>query len=244
MTTPPSSEVPDQSLFSRAIGIITSPGSTFQAVVRYPRPAAILFLTCLVVGLATGLPQLTARGQQAALDAQVQQIERFTGNPVTPEQYTAMESRAQYGAYFAMGGVFVFMPVFCLIIAGILWVIFNAILGGTAAFKQVLAIVTHSQVIGALGAVVGAPIQLMQETQSMAGPFNLGALAPMLESGSFGANFLGALSLFAIWQSIVSAIGLAVLYRRKTGPIAVGLLLFYAGLMAVVTLASSSFAGR
>ena len=95
MPSATSVEVPDKSLLARAIGIITSPGSTFQTVVRFPRPASILLLTCLVIGLATGLPQFTARGQQVALDSQVQQIERFTGRAVTPEQYTAMEGRAK-----------------------------------------------------------------------------------------------------------------------------------------------------
>jgi len=240
----PSTDVPDLSLFARAIGVITSPGSTFQTVARFPRPASILLLVCLVIGLATGLPQFTARGQQMALDAQVQQIEGLTGQPVTPEMYTAMEGRARYGGYTAILGVLIVLPIVCLLITAVLWVIFNTIMGGTATFKHVLAVVTHSQVIGALGAAIGAPIQYMQGMQTMAGPFNLGAVAPMLEPGSFPANLLGALSIFGVWQTVVAAIGLAVLYRRKTTPIAIGLLVVYVGLMGLVTLVFSSFGGR
>ena len=244
MTEAASAETPDKGLFARTIGIITSPGATFRTVVRYPRPASILLLICLVIGLTTGIPQFTARGRQMVLDAQVQQIEKFTGKPVTPEMYAGMERRAAYGPYITMGSVFIALPVFSMLIASVFWFVFNALLGGAATFKQVLAVVTHSQVIGALGALIGAPIQYMLENQNSAGPFNLGALAPMLESGSFGANFLGAISVFTIWQVIVSAIGLGVLYRRKTSGIAIGLLSAYAGLTALITFAISSFAGR
>ncbi len=164
-------------VLSRAIGIIVSPGATYKEVLRSPRPVGILLLCCLVIAMATGLPQFTERGQQAALDMNVQNIERFTGRPVTPEMYTQMERQAAYGGYFAFVGVFVMMPVMSLIFTGVLWVVFNAILGGTATFKSVLTVVTHSQVIGALGAVAAAPIQYLQGTQNMAGPFNFGALA-------------------------------------------------------------------
>ncbi len=58
-------------------------------------------------------------------------------------------------------------------------------MGGMATFKQVLAIVTHSQVIGALGLVAALPIYILGSgAMTMSGPFNLGALAPMLEEGS------------------------------------------------------------
>src|SRR3990172_2732977 len=83
-----------------------------------------------------------------------------------------------------LAGTFVFLPIASLFFAAVYWAIFNTIMGGTATFKQVLAVVTHSQVIGALGMLAGLPIQLMRGTMTMAGPFNLGALAPMLEEGS------------------------------------------------------------
>ena len=40
-------------VFSRAIGIIFSPGATYREALQVPRPAGILFLCCLVIALAT-----------------------------------------------------------------------------------------------------------------------------------------------------------------------------------------------
>jgi hypothetical protein len=113
---------------------------------------------------------------------------------------------------------------------------FNAILGGTATFKQVLGIVTHSQVIMALGALVSAPIQYAQDVATPAGPFNLGVLAPMLDPDGFAASLLGMLSVFQLWSVIVSAIGLAALYHRRLRNVAIVLL-------AVHVLITAGFAG-
>jgi len=72
---------------------------------------------------------------------------------------------------------------------------------------------------------------------------NLGALLPMLPEKSFGANLLGTIDLFLVWYFIVLAIGLAVLYRRRTQPIAISLLSFYAVIAIVVALFKSRGGG-
>jgi hypothetical protein len=222
---------PDQGVLARAIGVITAPRRTFEGIVQNPRPVAILLLTTLVIALATSLPQFTERGRQAALDMQVQQVEKFTGQPVSDEQYTLMQRNMKYGAYFAPIAIFVFTPVVVLIFTGLYFVVFNVILGGTATFKQALGILTHSSVITALGVALGAPLMYMKGTMSTMGPFNLGALLPMLDEKSYLVQFLGFIDPFRVWGIIVTAIGFSVLYRRKAGSIATVLLILY-GLIA------------
>jgi hypothetical protein len=219
--------LPDKGVISRAVGIIVSPAETFRTVIAQPRPAIILILVCLVFAVATTVPQLSERGRQSVLDAQVQAIERSTHQPITPDRYAAIEKFSHYTAIATAVSTFVTIPIVCLLLAAVFWALFNAILGGTASFKQVVAIVTHSQVIPALGAVLGAPLVWMNGMQSMAGPFNLGALAPMLDQDSHLLTFLRATSVFSLWQIVVTAIGLGVLYRRRPAAIAVALLLVY-----------------
>ena len=103
--------------------------------------------------------------------------------------------------------------------------------------------VTHSQVIGALGILIGAPIQLYQGTMSMGGPFNLAVLVPMLEEGSFLSRFLGFVNVFTIWGLIVLAMGLAVLYRRKTLNIAIALIAVFCLISGVVIAAFGRLMG-
>ncbi len=241
MTTPDTPAHAEQGLLTRAIGVIFSPAATFQAVVQSPRPAGILLLVCLAMGLAAGLPQFTERGRRASLEMQIQGIERFTGQPASAEMYAQMEARAKYSPYLAVGATFVFLPVVSILFAGLYWFFFNVVLGGTAVFKQVLGIVTHANVIAALGAVLGAPIQMTQDVLAPAGPFNLGALAPMLDPNSALAAFLGAVTFFTLWQVVVTGIGLGVLYRRGSFGIIVGLLIFSLALTAVFSVGMTSF---
>lgn len=226
MTEAAAAPAQSQSLVSRAIGVVTSPKATFQGVVATPKPFGILFLVAIIIAIAQGAPQFTASGRQAAMDAQVKAIEQ-SGQTVTPEMQTRLESMGRYTPYFAIVGSLIVLPIISLIMAGLYWGIFNTVLGGTAAFKQVLAIVTHSQVIGALGVLIGAPIQYLQGTVTMGGPFNLGALAPMLEPTSQLSRVLSSISVFSLWGIFVTAIGLAVLYRRKTTGIAIALLAIF-----------------
>jgi hypothetical protein len=235
--------VPDQGTLARAVGIIVSPGQTFRAVVQSPRPVIMLLLVAVVIGLATALPQLTERGRQAALDMQVQQTERLMG-PITPEMYAGMAERMKYGAYITFASTFVILPIMTLLLTAVFWFVFNAVLGGTATFKQVLGVNTHAQVIGALGAVLGAPVMYMQDSFTQAGPFTLSALAGMVEPGSFLANFLGGIGIFQIWGLIVTAIGLGILYRRKTTGIAITLIVVYMVIVAGFAAFFSSLGAR
>jgi hypothetical protein len=62
----------------------------------------------------------------------------------------------------------------------------------------------------------------------------------MLSETSFAAHLLGTIDLFLIWYLFILAIGLGVLYRRRTQPIEISLLSLY----AVIALAIAVFKSR
>lgn len=235
---------PSPGLFSRVVGVIFSPKATFDRIVRAPKVLGTVLVVGLAIGLSQTLPQLTEAGRQAAIDAQVQQIERFTGRPVSDEVYAGLERSAPYRGYAMLAFTPVGVAVSVLFFAGIYFVIFNVVLGGTATFKQVASITAHGSVISALGAVLGAPVQYFQGAVSPFGPFTLGALLPMLDETSFLARFLGFVSVFSIWGTVVTAIGFAVLYRRKTANIAIGLFALTALFAAIGATVMGIFSAR
>ena len=241
-TTP---AAPDPGLFARFIGVITSPKATFQAVVANPKPIGILFLVAVVMSVFTAGMQYTEVGRQSALDMQVSAMERF-GMTVTDEMYARMEQqvRSPLSGVWTVISQFVFLPLMALFFAALFWAIFNALLGGSARFKQVLAVVTHSMVIMALGVALTIPVQLLQGQMTYTGPFNLGVLVPMMDENSFVARFLSWMNLFTLWQTFVTAIGLGVLYKRRTTPIAVTLIGIYVVIVALVVTAFSAFMRR
>ncbi len=232
-------------LFARAIGVITSPAATFADVVREPRPAAILLIVALVIAVAATVPQMTEKGRQAVLDTQVQTMERLMG-PLDDEVYAQLEAQSHSNTrhIYSVVGTLIWLPLMATFFTALLWGLFNVLMGGGATFKQVLGVVTHSMVIMAVGALVAAPIQMMQTTFSLTGPFNLGALVPMLDPESFISRFLRFTSAITIWQMIVLAIGLGVLYKRKSTGIAIGLLAAYGLLVALGVAVFSAFMGR
>jgi hypothetical protein len=227
-------------LLSRFVGIITSPRATFERVAAHPRWFGMFALTTAIVLVCTAGPMFTEWGRQAALDQQVQVMESFGAN-VTDEAYAAMERNMRIAPYTTAAGILIMTPVFLLLICGILYAIFNAAMGGTATFKQLLAVGVHAGVISSLAQLFAAPLNYARG--SMSSSTNLAVLLPMLDENSFLSQFLGMIDLFMVWYVLVLAIGLAVLYRRRTQPIAISLFAVYGVIAIVVVLVKSSFGG-
>ena len=239
-TTPPIGSTPaPRSLVSRFIGIITAPRTTFETVVAHPKWLGMLVVTTLIVAACTTLPMTTEAGREALLETQVRQMESF-GMQVTDQMYDQMRGRIGIAPYTTAAGVIVMSPIIVALLAGVLYAIFNAAMGGTATFKQVYAVVAHAGVISALGQLFTGPLNYFRG--SMQSATNLSVLLPMLPDGSFAARFAGAIDLFVIWWVFVLSVGIAVLYRRRTQPIALSLFAVY-GVIALTVAAVMSRLG-
>lgn len=223
-----------KSLASRFIGILTAPGETYRSVVAHPKWLGMLVLTTLIMAVCTSLPMMTEEGQQAAVDAQVRQMESM-GRQVNDQMYEGLQRSRGFMPYMTAGGVVVMGPLMAAIMAGILFAIFNAGMGGEASYKQVFTVLVHASVISAAGQLFTGPLNYFRGQVTSA--TNLAVMLPMLEEGSFFARLAGMIDLFVIWWLVVLSIGLAVLYRRRTQPIAITLFAIY----AVIALGFSAF---
>jgi hypothetical protein len=227
-------------LVARFFGVITSPKETFQSVVPVPKWLGMLAVTTVIVAFFAALPLTTEAGRQSAIDQQVQSMKSF-GFEVNDEMYAQLEKRSQMMPYTTAGSVLFITPIFAVIIAGILFAIFNAALGGEASFKQVFTVLVHAGAISALSTVFSGIVNYFKGGVGSAA--NLGALLPMLPEDSFVANLLGTVDVFLVWYVIVLAMGLAVLYRRRTQPIAISLLAVYAVIGIVIAIVKSRAGG-
>jgi hypothetical protein len=208
-------------VFARFAGVITSPKATFQSVVAHPRVLGILAIICVISAISLGWFFSTQVGQDAWLNSMIER----GGPQMNDQQIAAMEKMAPMVGYFAIGQALIGVPIIMVLIAGLLYAIFNAAMGGTATFKQVFAVVAHAWVIPAASALFTLPLAYAKG--SMTSSTSLAVLLPMIEDSSFLGKFLGAIDFFMIWTVIVLAIGLAVLYRRKTQSIATTLFVIY-----------------
>jgi len=215
-----------KSLPARFVGVLVAPRATYAAVAAHPRWLGI-FLTVFVISAtaSTGL-LMTDVGRNAVLDQQM------AARPMTQAQIDAMEKIAPYFVYLAPVFQLLGLAIGSLVIAGVAFAVFNAMLGGDATFKQVFAIVAHSGVVLATLSIFTTPLAYVRETLS--GTTNLAVFFPFLDETSFAAKLLGSIDLIVIWWLLSIAIGLGVLYRKRTGPIATTMFALYAAIALVI----------
>lgn len=227
-------------LVSRAFGVIFAPKRTYAEVVRRPRVLGALVLSVLVIAGGTGLFVSSEIGRQSVIDMQTRQAETL-GRPMTDAQLQNLERVAPYFAAFTAVSQIVFIPVMAFFIAGVVYALFTAILGGDGTYKQTLAVVAHATFVLVLAQFFILPLDYFRE--SLTSPTSLAVFFPFLEENSMLTRFLSALDLVYIWWFTSLAIGLGVLYKRRTGPIALGLLAVYIVIALLVAVVRSALSG-
>jgi hypothetical protein len=217
-------------LLARMAGVIFSPRETFAAVVARPRWFGVLAISVVIVAAATFFLLSTETGKQQALDQNVRTLEAF-GQTVTDEMYAQIERGIENARYTGAASVLVVTPLFMALSAGLMHVIFGMVGGGNGTFKQVYAIVAHCAVITAIQQIFTVSLTIARGEPAGA---NLGVFVPMLDETSFVLKFLEAIDLFIVWSTFVTAIGLSVLYKRRTSSIATVLFGIYAVIALII----------
>ena len=220
---------PRLSLPARFVGVITSPKETFESIVAHPEWFGMMALVALALAALIGGFMFTTVGQNAWLEQ--------ASKGASDQQYESFLRISKYLGYGTVAYMIVAIPLLTVIVSGILLAAFNAT-GGDATFKQVLNVVTHAGAVGVLGQLFTVPVNYAREKMTSA--TNLTVLLPMIDEQSFLGRLLSMVDLFIIWWLIVLAIGLGVLYRRRTQPIAMTLF----GLYAAIALAAAAVMSR
>jgi Yip1 domain len=215
---------PAKGLLSRVVGVLTSPRDTYADIVARPRWFGLAAIILAFAVIPSSVLMSTEVGQRALLDEQVQTIEAF-GRTVTDQQYQLLQRYASFGPYLAAVNTLIVLPLAALAVAGILLAVFNGLMGDTARFAQVFAVVVGSGAVVVLWGLFSAPLDYARETLSS--PTSLNAVLPFFEDNTFAARLLGSIDLFIVWWMVSLSIGMGVLYKRRTAPIAATLLGVY-----------------
>jgi hypothetical protein len=196
------------SLVQRFTGVLTSPKATFESVVSFPFWFDVFAISLVVSLIVTTWFFWSPVGQTAFVE------QMRTQNPaVTAEQ---AEGIAKFMKFVIPGAVPIVGSIFLFGGAGLLLGVF-AITGGSASYKQVLAVLAHAGVVSTVAQVFLTITNYLRG--SLVSITSLAGLASAFDEHSFMAGFLGAIDLWWFWYFMVLAIGLGVLYRRRTGPI-------------------------
>jgi hypothetical protein len=214
-------------LLQRIVGVIFSPRATYQAIAARPVVLGALLVVILLGGGVTywlmgseaGRQMMTAMAEEQIRNAEAQ------GQTISPEN---RKTQLMVMQYIGIGGAIaqvVFTPAMIAVLAAVLMAVMNALSGIKASFRQLFAVVTHAWIIPGLTGFVTTPLMLAK--QELSSPSTVGALLPMLPDDSFPKYFLGAIDFVWIWFLANLAIGVAVLYKQKTGPVATTFFVIY-----------------
>jgi hypothetical protein len=228
-------------LLQRMAGVIFSPRATYQAIAKRPvilGPMAVVLVLSgggayWLMNSETGQRMLTAGFEQQMRD------DEANGRTISPEERQRTRMIIQVIGKVSAVAAVVVIPVLIAILAAILMAVLNALYGGEASYRHVYSVVTHSWFIFGITGLVTTP--LMVAKQEVSSPSTVAALLPMLPADSFVTHFLGAIDFVWIWVLTNLAIGLAVLYKRRTGPLATSLLVTYGVIALVIATARSVF---
>ncbi len=199
------------SLAQRFIGMFTAPRTVLDDLQGSPRVLGAL-LVVVLLAIVTGvlLTDVILADQEAQMargdttEEQIQQFEDFRGvsKIITP-------------LFWGFGYL---IPVF--LVAGVLLLIGNVVLGGDATYKQFLSGMAHIGFISVAQFAVLVPLALSAGTMDVA--TSLAALLP--RGGEKGVlHFaLAQIDLFEIWRLVLSVMAVSVFARVPTQRAAVG----------------------
>ncbi|MHB8079210.1 MAG: Yip1 family protein [Candidatus Krumholzibacteriia bacterium] len=205
---------PEPGLFSRLIAVFVAPGRAMEAVKVSPRWLVPGLVIMAVMALFAGLTATISGPEQVEM-----MKETKFGRMMSAEQLQAAEEQAlnpgpaKRIASTVSAAAFGWIAVF---VAGLVFLLFGRLAGGTGTFRQVMGVVFWAGLISyGLGTLVKLPLVLAKHSV-MEVSTGLGAFAPG-DPLSLGYQLLGIFDLFSIWAVAVMVIGFEKIHGFARG---------------------------
>jgi len=139
----------------------------------------------------------------------IQENERFTEEQkeMIIERVGSAEHPPVYQLAFAPVGVIVYL----FLISGVLFFVFNVLLGGDSSFKRVLSVFSYSALIAIPKSIVHLPLAFAKQTANI--QTSLAIFLSPDDKGTFLYRVLGGFDVFTLWQVLLISLGLGVMYN-------------------------------
>lgn len=211
----------EDSSFGRLIGVLVSPGKTFQSIAARPTWGAALAALLLAV-TALGFVTASRTDYRDVMTRSVAESGREVPADALERQISFMEKA---GPWFSLAGSVVLI-VLTLFSALLYWMAFK-LLGGDFSYKSGLSVVLHAGMPVVVSILLSLPVVLSRGRLGYedvkSGSFlqsNLAFLAPEGSKAWVTALYASA-DFFAIWSLILSVIGFKAVSRLSTQAVAV-----------------------
>ena len=227
-----------RSLPVRIVQVFVSPAALFDALRRQP---AWMGATLALIGLSIALQFLTPVivPEEILRRAAEARIADFIPAGADPEVLEQQVDAAVTPGVVAVVGTIIGTPIVLSLIAGLLLIAFNVILGGEASFKQLLSAAAHAMYIGTAGGVVSIGLMAVGAEIVTLSP---GLFLPEMEG--FIGRFLNGINVFSVWTCGVLGVAVSRFYPGRS--VAAGttyLLALYLIFVAAIAVFSGLLAG-
>jgi len=191
--------------FSRIVGIFFEPKKVFSFLNSKPTwfPAFILILIIAIIIAEIILPQNLLLQKEI-----VSQSPRLSSSPEILEKMTEITTGKRIST--VVGAIFENF-IGLILLTSLVYFFCNILLGGESSYKRVLSVVTYTSFIPTFGAILKAPLILAKNSADV--QTSLGLLMPGGDFTKIRYMLLSALDIFSIWQIILIALGMTVLYK-------------------------------
>jgi hypothetical protein len=218
--TPSPEAAPSVSSIGRIFGAIFSPKPTFESIAQ--RPTWILPLVLISILSVVTIFIFSQRvGWRSFMIRQDQQNSRLQKqmDQMTPEQRDKMLDQQTkiapiFGYVFGVLGIF----IVAVIIATVLMVAFNMMIGGGIGFTTSLGIVTHSWVPGIIGGLLGILVLFLKDPSTIDLQHLVAANAGAFlsdDAPKWQEALLSSFDLFTFWSMILMGIGYSAANPKK-----------------------------
>ncbi|HEY6223307.1 MAG TPA: YIP1 family protein [Gemmatimonadales bacterium] len=191
------------------VRVLFSPAAVFERLRERP----VWFVPAIVLGIvATVLGYLFLPYRLASMAGQI--AKAAAQNPNAAAQIEG------FTRIFVFASP-IFVLVFLLIVAGILWLLATLLAGGEARFSTLLSVATYTALPSLLLQVATLAVLKMKGVEAVTSPLDLqpplglNLLAP--DVTGFLSGVLAAINPFTIWGMVLTAIGIQVTLRASKG---------------------------
>jgi hypothetical protein len=230
------------SILANVINSYTAPSKVFEAVKDFDWKKAIVPLLILAVIGVLSFWAIQDLATEAGYDAAVERIQN--NSRLSEEQKTEFYERIddQMSGPQITGWIFSFLgnPITVFFMALIVLLVGNTFMGGSAKYVQILNITAWAYMIIILESIVKIPLMLSKwslEVYTGLGVLGIG------EKGSFINSLLASIDIFTIWRIVLIAIGMGIIYNKKTKPYLIAMLVAWFVLRLIGAGFSSFFGG-
>ena len=230
------------SILSNVINVYIAPDKVFKAVKDFNFKKALIPLLILAVVGVISFWAIQDLATEVGYDAAVERIESSSriADDQKEEIIAKMDERMSGPNY--MGWIFSFLgnPIAVFFMALVALIVGNTFMGGSIKYGQLVNITAWAYMVAILEAIVKIPLMLSKwslEVYTGLGVLGIG------EKGSFINSLFAGIDIFAIWRIVLIAIGMGIIYNKKTKPYIVAMIITWFVLRLIGAGFSSFFGG-